>query len=40
MSKYNHNSKTRKGRKWRRNVGDGAKLTRENCNPNDGQPPR
>jgi hypothetical protein len=35
MSKYNHNKKTRRNRKWLANVGDGAKLTREGNNPND-----
>ena len=35
MSKYNHNRKTRKGRRWFENVGDGAKLSKEGKNPND-----
>ena len=35
MAKYNHSKKSRKGRRWLQNVGDGAKLTKDNQNPND-----
>jgi hypothetical protein len=35
VSKYNHNANARKDRVWRKNVGDGAKLSSENRNPND-----
>ena len=35
MSKYNRSAKARKKRRWLVNVGDGARLTRENQNPND-----
>lgn len=35
MSKYNRNPKSRKGRKWLKNVGDGARLSLQNSNPND-----
>jgi len=35
MSKYNRSRKTRAKRRWLVNVGDGAKLTKDNLNPND-----
>lgn len=35
MSKYNHNAKARRKRRWLENVGDGAKLSKDNLNPND-----
>lgn len=35
MSKYSHTKKARKNRKWKENVGDGGKLSREGKNPND-----
>lgn len=35
MSKYNRSAAARKRRVWYMNVGDGAKLTKENRNPND-----
>ena len=35
MSKHNHNRRARRTRRWLKNVGDGAKLSREGNNPND-----
>lgn len=35
MSKYNHSKKVRRARRWYVNVGDGAKLSKDNLNPND-----
>jgi hypothetical protein len=35
MSKYSHSKKARRTRKWLKNVGDGAKLSKEGKNPND-----
>lgn len=35
MSKYNRSRKSRKGRRWYENVGDGAKLSKDGNNPND-----
>lgn len=35
MSKYNRSRKVRKARRWFKNVGDGAKATKEGTNVND-----
>lgn len=35
MSKYSRTKNARKARRWFKNVGDGAKLTKEGTNVND-----
>jgi hypothetical protein len=40
MSKYNRSKKSRKTRRWLKNVGDGGRLSRDGRNPNDQKPMR